>query len=114
MPLRGIPAGTFDMGCMDERDDTDGADCSPVDQPWEGVGLHTVTRDFWCGETEVTQAEFLVLTPGNHNPAYHSAAGGGPDTGTACPPKPSGSMPHAATKTMPTPAAPSSTTRRGT
>jgi formylglycine-generating enzyme required for sulfatase activity len=51
-----IPAGTFDMG-------SDAAGGSPYFGDSQSQPVHSVTisQDFWMGEHEVTQAEFLAL-----------------------------------------------------
>ena len=45
-----IPAGTFQMGCSPGD-----ADCKPDEQPAHSV---TISKDFWIGETVVTQAAY--------------------------------------------------------
>ena len=84
MTFRGIPAGTFEMGCKPGRDDNaSGVDtgvpsCSSSTSWTDGIGLHsvTLTRELYCGETEVTQDQFAAA-PGSPRPAYFSPTGPG-------------------------------------
>ena len=52
MNMTGIPSGTFCMGSDEEEANSD-------EQPVHAVAL---TRPFWLGTTEVTQAEYLAAT----------------------------------------------------
>jgi formylglycine-generating enzyme required for sulfatase activity len=63
-----IPAGTFDMGCTPAQQ-TDG-NCHPYESPVHSV---TLTHDFYMGETEVTQAEYIAIM--GTNPSYYSTCG---------------------------------------
>jgi formylglycine-generating enzyme required for sulfatase activity len=69
MKLIRIPAGTFTMGSP--RDE--------LEREAEEV-LHevTITRPFYMGVYEVTQAEFHRLMDPNIRPTFHSDNGGGP------------------------------------
>jgi formylglycine-generating enzyme required for sulfatase activity/UDP-3-O-[3-hydroxymyristoyl] glucosamine N-acyltransferase len=80
-----IPAGTFTMGCVAGRDDPPTTDCGA----WSaGAGPHsvTLTRDFWLGKYEITQAQWLAIL-GDHginNPFYFDG-GAAPACGSNCP-----------------------------
>jgi formylglycine-generating enzyme required for sulfatase activity len=56
-----IPAGTFQMGCA-----PDDSNCKADEQPPHTV---TISRDFWIGETPVTQAAYMKVM--NVNPSTH-------------------------------------------
>ena len=56
-----IPAGTFQMGCSPGD-----AECKPDEQPAHSV---TISRDFWIGETPVTQAAYQNVMKAN--PSMH-------------------------------------------
>lgn len=56
-----IPAGTFQMGCSPGD-----ADCKPDEQPAHSV---TISKDFWIGETPVTQAAYQKVMKAN--PSIH-------------------------------------------
>jgi formylglycine-generating enzyme required for sulfatase activity len=56
-----IPAGTFQMGCSQGDED-----CKPDEKPAHMV---TITKDFWIGETPVTQAAYQKVM--NANPSLH-------------------------------------------
>jgi sulfatase modifying factor 1 len=88
MTFRAICPGTFEMGCKAGRDDPteSGITCGTTSAS-VGDGLHsvTLTHEFWCGETEVTQGQFSALSPGNHNPAFYSSSGEGEDAGATGP-----------------------------
>ena len=56
-----IPAGTFQMGCSPGD-----AECKPDEQPAHSV---TISRDFWIGETPVTQAAYQKVMKAN--PSLH-------------------------------------------
>jgi formylglycine-generating enzyme required for sulfatase activity/UDP-3-O-[3-hydroxymyristoyl] glucosamine N-acyltransferase len=89
MQFRAVPATGptgFEMGCKVGRDNTDGANCTTPSMVADGYGLHTVvlTQALWVGESEVTQAQFTSLTPGNHNPSHFDGAPG-PNRGPAAP-----------------------------
>ncbi len=56
-----IPAGTFQMGCSPGD-----AECKPDEQPAHSV---TISRDFWIGETPVTQAAYQKVMKAN--PSIH-------------------------------------------
>lgn len=57
-----VPAGTFQMGCS-----PDDQNCKSDEQPAHSV---TITRDFWIGETPVTQAAYRKAMKGA-NPSIH-------------------------------------------
>jgi formylglycine-generating enzyme required for sulfatase activity len=57
-----IPAGKFQMGCS--PDDTN---CKADEQPAHTV---TISKDFWIGETPVTQAAYAKVMKGA-NPSMH-------------------------------------------
>jgi sulfatase modifying factor 1 len=69
----GEPGGAFEMGCKVGRDNTNGANCVGSNDWTDGEVVHpvTLTREIWVAETEVTQAQFKALTPGNTNPSYY-------------------------------------------
>ena len=52
--LVGVPPGTFEMGCTAEQADCDDDE---LDVHWV-----TLTRGFWIGQTEVTQATWHAVT----------------------------------------------------
>jgi formylglycine-generating enzyme required for sulfatase activity len=52
-----IGAGTFRMGCSDGD-----AECDADEKPAHEV---TIAKEFWVGQTEVTQAAYLRVTGGN-------------------------------------------------
>jgi formylglycine-generating enzyme required for sulfatase activity len=56
-----IPAGTFEMGCS-----PDDANCKADEKPAHSV---TITKDFWIGETPVTQAAYRKVK--GANPSMH-------------------------------------------
>ena len=60
-----ICAGTFQMGCTPEQ-----SDCAPDESPTHQV---TLTRDFWLGRTEITQAEWQSMM--GNTPSFHSTCG---------------------------------------
>ena len=70
-----ICAGSFEMGCTDGQ-----TNCLDDEFPAHGV---TLTRNFWLGQTDVTQAQWQGLM--GSNPSYFSDAGGGSDCGADCP-----------------------------
>ena len=67
MKLRRIPADTFQMGSSDGAGYED-------ERPQHEV---RITRPFYLGVTEVTQAQYEAVM--GNNPSYFSAAGGGKD-----------------------------------
>jgi formylglycine-generating enzyme required for sulfatase activity len=56
-----VPAGTFDMGCSPGD-----MDCKPDERPVHSV---TISKDFWIGETAVTQAAYQKVMKAN--PSLH-------------------------------------------
>lgn len=63
-----IPAGTFQMGApVDER----GTSPTGFEQPRHAV---TLTRDFYIGKTEVTQAQWVAVM--TTNPSVYTSCGG--------------------------------------
>ncbi|MFT6146760.1 MAG: sulfatase modifying factor 1 [Myxococcota bacterium] len=82
MTFRGIGAGTFEMGCKAGRDDPEdsGVTCGTT-SALDGDGLHsvTLTHEFWCGETEVTQAQWTALSPLNPTPSRTPSTGSIPN-----------------------------------
>jgi formylglycine-generating enzyme required for sulfatase activity len=69
MKLRLIPAGEFMMGSPEGDDDA-----AKAEKPRHRV---RITRPFYLGLYEVTQAEYKAVT--GINPSFHSANGGGKD-----------------------------------
>ena len=67
-----ISADTFDMGCTAAQQ-ADG-NCRPDESPVHSV---TLTHDFYMGETEVTQAEYIAIMGANPSSFL--------DCGTDCP-----------------------------
>ena len=65
MVLRTLPAGTFQMGCTG-----DDPGCRQESRPAHAV---TLTRDFWIGETEVTQQQWQSVI--GNNPAGFTGCG---------------------------------------
>jgi len=59
-----IPPGTFQMGCS-----TSDNECGDEEKPVHNV---TITKDFWIGQTEVTQDAFQRVT--GENPSYFKGA----------------------------------------
>jgi formylglycine-generating enzyme required for sulfatase activity len=57
-----IPAGSFQMGCSSGDEN-----CKPDERPPHPV---TLTKDFWIGETPVTQAAYKKVMKGA-NPSLH-------------------------------------------
>ena len=57
-----VKGGDMQMGCSDERD----GDCMSQEVP-----THTVTlTDFYIGETEITQAQWMAVMGRDNNPSY--------------------------------------------
>ena len=57
-----VKGGDMQMGCSDERD----GDCMSQEAP-----THTVTlTDFYIGETEITQAQWMAVMGRDNNPSY--------------------------------------------
>jgi len=73
-----VCGGTFEMGCTaaQQSDGRCGADESPAHDV-------TLSRDFWMGETEVTQSQWEAVM--GNNPSHFSASGAGGDCGAGCP-----------------------------
>jgi formylglycine-generating enzyme required for sulfatase activity len=64
-----ISAGTFDMGCTPGQEAS--GDCEAHEYPVHTV---TLTRDFYVGETEVTQDQWQAVM--GSNPSHFSGCGG--------------------------------------
>lgn len=57
-----VKGGDMQLGCMEDRDDS----CKSRETP-----AHTVTMpDFYIGETEVTQAQWMAVMGRDNNPSY--------------------------------------------
>jgi formylglycine-generating enzyme required for sulfatase activity len=63
-----ILPGTFTMGCS--PDDSERGDCSVGDEPTHQV---TITKGFWIGQTEVTQAAYVRVIGSNPSYFHHGA-----------------------------------------
>ncbi len=68
MTFKGLCGGTFDMGCTSAQQAT--GNCGTSESPVHSV---TLTRDFWMGETEVTQDQWQALMVSN--PSVNAACG---------------------------------------
>ena len=75
MKLSLIPAGEFQMGSAGSR----GCNCSGGNSELQSHQVR-ITKPFYLGVYEVTQAEFVtVLGERNNKPAFHAGNGGGTD-----------------------------------
>ena len=62
-----IPPGTFQMGCSEGDKECRDDEPSPPKQV-------TITKGFWIGETEVTQAAYQTVVGDSQNPSYFRGA----------------------------------------
>ena len=70
-----LPGGTFEMGCTASQ-----SYCATREYPAHSV---TLTRDFWLGVAEVTQAQWQSMV--GNNPSWFGPAAGGGYCGPDCP-----------------------------